>query len=71
MFKGAYKFSSIDEYFKAFIEGTHMYGPYREHVLDYKNIPDYKRILYLTYDEIMTNINGVIIKVGEFLKLKS
>lgn len=34
---------------------------------NYKSIPDYERILYLNYEEMLSNIDDVIMKTAQFL----
>lgn len=53
-----------------FINDKHFYGPYREHCLNYRNIPDYQNILYLTYESVIRDIDEAIQNVAEFLKVK-
>lgn len=50
-----------------FLDDKIPFCPYREHTLDYLNIPDYENILYLTYEWVTKNIEGAILKVGKFL----
>lgn len=58
---------SKDEFLERFLKDQNVYAPYREHRLNFWNIPDYPNILYLTYEWITENIDDAIWKVAGFL----
>jgi Sulfotransferase domain len=61
------KIENIEDHFEEILNDKIYYGPYREHVLNWQNLPDYENILYLTYEEMVTNTVGVILKIAKFL----
>ena len=59
---------TFDEFLQCFLDDALESTPYREHVLNYMNIPDYKNILYLTYESVTGNMDLYIDKVAAFLE---
>jgi hypothetical protein len=57
------------EVLRKFLNDQVIYSPYREHRLNFWNIPDYQNILYLTYEFVTSNINETIQKVSKFLNV--
>lgn len=57
----------MSEVLEKFLNDQHIYCPYREHRLNFWNIPDYTNILYLTYESVTSNIDDAIKKVSDFL----
>ncbi|KAG5669593.1 hypothetical protein PVAND_017480 [Polypedilum vanderplanki] len=62
----AYK-SSMEEFLQEFLDDKLPLCPYREHTLDYMNIPDYPNRLNLTYEWVNANIDEAILKIAKFL----
>ena len=58
---------SLEEFLKDFLNDSVPYTPYREHYLNYINLPDYPNILYLTYEYITQNMDETIYRVAKFL----
>lgn len=58
---------TFDEFLQDFMDGKVIYTPYREHLLNYVNVPDYPNILYLTYEWVTQNMDEAIRKVVKFL----
>jgi hypothetical protein len=59
--------STLEDFLEDFLSDAVIYTPYREYVLNYLNLPDYKNILYLTYEEMSADLDATIQKVGKFL----
>jgi Sulfotransferase domain len=59
--------SSIDNHFDEFLQDKVLYGPYREHLLNWQNLPDYENIIYLTYEEVVADKRAVLKKLAGFL----
>ena len=62
------KLDSIEEHFEQVLNDKCWYSPYREHTIDYKNIPDYKNIFYISYEGLLADRAGVTRKLAEFLE---
>lgn len=58
---------SMNKFFDNFINDQFFMAPYREHRLNYWNIPDYSNILYLTYESVTSDIDNAIRDVASFL----
>ncbi|XP_070509000.1 luciferin sulfotransferase-like [Chironomus tepperi] len=58
---------TLDEFLQYFLDDAIESAPYREHVLDFLNIPDYENILYLTYESVTGDMDSNIDKVARFL----
>jgi len=58
---------SANEYFDYFLKDIILYGPYRESVQNYFNIPNYENIAYITYEDMCADLDGTIMKVSKFL----
>lgn len=61
------KFEGIEDFLDSFLKDECMYCPYRDHRLNYWNIPEYPNILYLTYEGITANMDETIKEVAKFL----
>lgn len=61
------KVDSREEHFEELLTDKHWWGPYREHVLNYKNLPDYENILHWTYEQLISDMEGSIRKMVQFL----
>jgi sulfotransferase len=61
------KFTSIEESFDDILEDKIWYGPYREHLLNWKSLPDYENVIYLTYEEVIADMGATIRKLAKFL----
>lgn len=60
---------SLSTFLENFLNDEGFLSPYREHRLNYWNIPDYPKILYLTYELITLDIDAAIRKVSDFLEV--
>ena len=58
---------TMDEFLDYFMDDALESTPYREHVLDFLNIPYYGNIMYLTYEAVTGNMEFYIDKVVAFL----
>lgn len=61
---------TMETMFEDFLNDNFIMTPYREHRLNYWNIPDYPNILYLTYESMTSNTDEAIEKVAQFLEVK-
>ncbi|KAG5669540.1 hypothetical protein PVAND_017427 [Polypedilum vanderplanki] len=59
--------SSMEEFLQNFLNDKIVFCPYREHCIDFWNIPEKDNILYLTYEWVNQNIAETILKVVKFL----
>lgn len=57
----------FEGFMEAFMQDRILFSPFREHRLDYWNLPDYENILYVTYEEVMKDFAVAVKKVSEFL----
>ena len=57
----------LNEYFDNFLNDKVFYGPYRESVQNYFNIPNYENIIFITYEDMCADLDATISKVSEFL----
>lgn len=57
----------LEEFLYKFISDDLVYTPYREYIWNYLNLPDYKNLLCLTYEEMSANLDETIKKVADFL----
>lgn len=62
-----YSKSELGDFLDRFMSEKCMMGPYREHRVNYWNIPDYPNILYLTYESMTADMDAAIDKVANFL----
>lgn len=58
---------TIEEHFEDVLNAKTWYCPYREHTENFKRIPDYPDIFYMTYEGLMADKPGVTRKLAEFL----
>jgi Sulfotransferase domain len=58
---------SMEENFDDLLEDRVSFAPYREHVLNWKNLPNYENILHMTYEELIADIGNAIRQIGKFL----
>ena len=68
-FNKHYASQSLNDFLDYFMSDKLFWGPYREHRLNYWNIPNYENILYLTYEDITTGIDSAIRSVAKFLNV--
>lgn len=54
-------------YLQNFIDDEAVFIPYREHCVNFLNIPDYDNIMYLTYECVTANIEEAIKRIAAFL----
>ncbi|KAL7013353.1 hypothetical protein ACKWTF_015345 [Chironomus riparius] len=59
---------TIEEHFEQILNNKCWYSPYREHTVDYRKIPDYPNIFYMTYEGLMADKADVTRKLVQFLK---
>ncbi|KAM7299724.1 putative salivary sulfotransferase [Ixodes scapularis] len=59
--------ASFDEFVEAFLCGRCGFGDYFDHVLSGFNLKDRPNVLFLTYEEILSNKRDVILKLARFL----
>ncbi|XP_070491074.1 luciferin sulfotransferase-like [Chironomus tepperi] len=57
----------INEYFDCFLNDTILFGPYRESVQNYLNLPNYENIIYITYETMCADLEGTILMIAKFL----
>lgn len=58
---------TMDDFLKDFLNDGILYNPYREHLWNYLNLPDYSNIQYFTYEEISADLEAAVYKVAKFL----
>ncbi|KAL7018258.1 hypothetical protein ACKWTF_010693 [Chironomus riparius] len=58
----------LREFLNCFLNDTIQYGPYRETVHNYLNIPNYENIIYITYETMHADLDGTIMKISKFLE---
>lgn len=59
---------SISEHFEEFLNDEAWFCPYRQHVMNYRNLPNSGNIFYMTYEELVSDMEGWIRKLASFLK---
>lgn len=61
--------SSIDfeSFMEAFISDRVLFAPFREHRIDFWNLKEYENILYLTYEDVVSDMDFAIRQVAHFL----
>lgn len=59
--------NELNDFLQNFIDDKIAFTPYREHCKHFFNIPDYDKIMYLTYEYVTANIEEAIKRVVEFL----
>lgn len=57
----------FNEYLQNFLDDKVAFTPYREHCMNFFNIPGYDNIMYLTYEYVTANIEESIKRVATFL----
>ena len=57
----------LEDFLEDFLSDNIIYCPYRENLMNLLNLPDYKNILYLTYEDMSTDLDVSIQKVAKFL----
>ena len=57
----------LEDFLEDFLSDDVMYCPYRENLWNYLNLPNYENILYLTYEDMSTDLDVSIQKVAKFL----
>ncbi|XP_055692433.1 luciferin sulfotransferase-like isoform X1 [Lutzomyia longipalpis] len=58
---------SLDDYLDIFINDYVMFGPFHDHVLDFWRMRDEENVLFITYEEMKRDLEGVIRKTCAFL----
>jgi len=58
---------SFDQFFELFLQNKVSYGSYWHHILSYWKLRDQGNILFLTYEEMHSDLSEVVRKVGSFL----
>ncbi|CAN8022966.1 unnamed protein product [Ixodes persulcatus] len=59
--------ANFDEFVEAFLCGRCGFGDYFDHVLSGFNLKECPNVLFLTYEEILSNKGDVILKLARFL----
>ena len=59
---------TIEEHFDQILNDKCWYSPYCEHTENYKRIPDYPNIFYLTYEDLLSDKATVTRKFAKFLE---
>jgi hypothetical protein len=57
----------LDDYLETFLKDKTAFSPYREHCLDFWNIPGGEQVLFLTYEWVTANVDEAIENVARFL----
>ncbi|XP_067859937.1 sulfotransferase 2B1-like [Heptranchias perlo] len=58
---------TFEEFFHRFLEGKVMFGCWFDHVKSWWPLKDQDNFLFLTYEETLQDMRGVLVKLGEFL----
>uniref|UniRef100_A0A1L8E4C1 Putative sulfotransferase domain protein n=1 Tax=Nyssomyia neivai TaxID=330878 RepID=A0A1L8E4C1_9DIPT len=58
---------SLDDHLDLFINNYVVFGPFHDHVLDFWRMKDEENILFITYEEMKRDLDGVIRKTCDFL----
>lgn len=58
---------TFDEFIHKFLEGKVMFGSWFDHIKSWWPLKDQDNLLFLTYEEMLQDIRGVLVKLGEFL----
>ncbi|XP_055692434.1 luciferin sulfotransferase-like isoform X2 [Lutzomyia longipalpis] len=58
---------SLDDHLDLFINDYVMFGPFHDHVLDFWRMRDEENVLFITYEEMKRDLEGVIRKTCAFL----
>jgi hypothetical protein len=58
----------IENFLQEFLDDSTFCTPYREHCMNYFNIPNYSNIIFLTYEWVVENIEEAIRRVARFLE---
>lgn len=58
---------TIEEHFEEILCDKAWWCPYRQFLMNYQNLPNYENIYYMTYEEIVNDMEGTIRKLTTFL----
>ncbi|XP_077523127.1 sulfotransferase 2A8-like [Amblyomma americanum] len=58
---------SFESFFDNFISGKVVYGGYFDHLLVWYNLRDEANVLFLTYEQLKQDAEGMILKIADFL----
>jgi hypothetical protein len=61
------RLENIEEHFDDFLNDRVFFGPYREHLKNYKGLEGKSNVLLLTYEGVVADWEGSIRKVAKFL----
>ncbi|XP_077101935.1 sulfotransferase 2B1-like [Siphateles boraxobius] len=56
-----------DEFMEKFLDGDIMFGSWFDHVKGWLNAEDHESILYIFYEEMITDLKGSVEKIAQFL----
>ncbi|KAH7959016.1 hypothetical protein HPB49_007325 [Dermacentor silvarum] len=65
----SYRFEdgSFDDFFEAFLTGDIAYGDYFEHVMAGYSLIKEPNVLFLTYEELITDTRGAVLRLARFI----
>ncbi|XP_067914672.1 sulfotransferase 2B1-like [Heterodontus francisci] len=58
---------TFEEFIHKFLEGKVMFGSWFEHIKSWWPLKDQDNFLFLTYEEMLQAMQGVLVKLGQFL----
>uniref|UniRef100_UPI00398E552F sulfotransferase 2B1-like n=1 Tax=Pristiophorus japonicus TaxID=55135 RepID=UPI00398E552F len=58
---------TFEEFIHKFLEGKVMFGSWFDHIKSWLLVKDQDNILFLTYEEMLQDMRGVLVRLGEFL----
>ncbi|KAF5907168.1 sulfotransferase family cytosolic 2B member 1-like isoform X1, partial [Clarias magur] len=58
---------TFEEFTDGFLKGNVMYGKWTDHVKSWRNADLGDRILYITYEEMLQDLRGIIERISRFL----
>ncbi|XP_078385216.1 sulfotransferase 2B1-like [Cetorhinus maximus] len=58
---------TFDEFIDKFLEGKVMFGSWFDHIKSWWPLKDQDNFLFLTYEEMIQDLQGALVKLGEFL----
>eukprot|EP00062_Callorhinchus_milii_P004402 gi/632942763/ref/XP_007886603.1/ PREDICTED: sulfotransferase family cytosolic 2B member 1-like [Callorhinchus milii] len=61
---------TFDEFFQKFLEGKVMFGSWFDHVNSWWAIKDNEKIIHVSYEEMLEDMRGVLLKLSDFLGKK-